>query len=87
MYLDEAALIFNISPVITSCFISMVVVNGPIRLLKKRLINHLSTYKLFIDLQVIYQPPFRALAPSASSCSSSYSTLASNLAGYAAIMK
>ena len=29
---------------------TMVVVNGPIRLLKKRLINHLSTYKLFINL-------------------------------------
>ena len=34
----------------------MVVLNGPIRLLKQRLIHHLSTYKLFIDLQVIYQP-------------------------------
>ena len=29
--------------------------NGPIRLLKMRLINHLSTYKLFINLQDIYQ--------------------------------
>ena len=31
---------------------TMVVLNGPLRLLKKGLIIHLSTYKLFINLQV-----------------------------------